>query len=438
MKKSLSFIAVLVFGVLVLAGCGGATASLPVANTAVEPAILVDNAGVTVVPAIAPLDAPAQAQPAQSDTPILDLQEAQNTLVHLYETVNPAVVNIQVKLSAEAAAAEMGGLQLPDGFKLPDGTDPNNLPEGHPLTTPQYAQGSGFVYDSLGHIITNNHVVGDAEKIVVIFSDGTEVDATLVGTDPDSDLAVILVDPSEAPLTTVPLGNSDEIKVGEYVIAIGNPFGLSGSMTSGIISGLGRNLPADAAAPNGRSFSIPGIIQTDAAINPGNSGGPLLNLNGEVIGVNTAIATSNGEFAGVGYAVPVETVQKVIPQLIESGAVQNAWIGISGQQLSKDVALAMNLDANQHGILVVEIVAGGPSAKTDLRGSNGETTIDGFTIPIGGDVIVAIDEVQVDKFDDLLSYIVQDAEVGQTVTLTVLRDGAEVQVPITLEARPTQ
>jgi S1-C subfamily serine protease len=263
------------------------------------------------------------------------------------------------------------------------------------------------------------------------------VDATLVGTDPDSDLAVILVDPSEVALTPVPLGDSDAIKVGQYVIAIGNPFGLSGSMTSGIISGLGRNLPADAAAPNGRSFSIPDIIQTDAAINPGNSGGPLLSLDGEVIGVNTAIATNVGIFSGVGYAVPVETVEKVIPQLIENGSVQNAWIGISGRELGKNVALAMNLDANQHGVLVIEIVEGGPSAKTGLRGSNGETTLDDFTIPIGGDVIVAIDGVKVEKFDDLLSYIVQDAEVGQTVTLTVLRDGAEVQVPITLEARPS-
>lgn len=442
MKQTVSIMAVLILALLALAGCGQAAVdNLPVAEAGAETAVIVEDTSADIVPAIAPLAAPAQEELAQTNpganVTTLDLEEAQSTLINLYERINPAVVNIQVKLSAEAAAKQFGQFELPEDFKLPEGMNPDDLPQDHPFFRPQYGQGSGFVYDELGHIITNNHVVGQAEKITVIFSDGTEVDATLVGVDPDSDLAVIKVDPQEVNLVSIPLGDSDEIKVGQYVIAIGNPFGLSGSMTSGIISGLGRNLPADAAAPNGRYFSIPGIIQTDAAINPGNSGGPLLNLDGEVIGVNTAIATNVGTFSGVGYAVPVETVQKVAPQLIENGAVQNPWIGITGQELSKDVALAMNLDANQRGIQVVEVVANGPSAKTDLRGSNGQITIDGFPFSVGGDVIIGIDDVVVDKFDDLLSYIVQDTEVGQTVTLTVLRDGKAVQVAITLEARPT-
>jgi S1-C subfamily serine protease len=437
MTKPVSIIAILILSALILTACGSAALeNLPVADTVSETAV---TAADTVVQAVAPLDAPAQEEPAQTnaagDITTLDLQEAQDTLIRLYETVNPAVVNIQVKISADAAN---GQFDLPEGFTPPEGMNPDDLPEDHPFLGPQFAQGSGFVYDEMGNIITNNHVVGDAEEIVVIFADGTEVDATLVGTDPDSDLAVINVNPGEVDLTPVPLGNSDNIKVGQYVIAIGNPFGLSGSMTSGIISGLGRNLPANAMAPNGRAFSIPDIIQTDAAINPGNSGGPLLTLEGEVIGVNTAIATNVGTFSGVGYAVPVETVQKVVPQLIENGEVQNPWIGISGQELSKDVALAMNLDPNQHGVLVIEIVNGGPAAKTDLRGSNGETTIDGFPVPIGGDVIIGIDDVAVKQFDDLLSYIIQETEVGQTITLTVLRDGEEAQVEITLEARPSR
>jgi 2-alkenal reductase len=209
-------------------------------------------------------------------------------------------------------------------------------------------------------------------------------------------------------------------------------------MTYGIVSGLGRTLAADSVASNGRSFSIPDIIQTDTAINPGNSGGPLLTLDGQVVGVNTAIATNSGEFAGVGYVVPVETVQKVVPQLIANGSVQNPWIGISGQELNRTFAEAMNLDPNQRGILIGEIVADGPAAKTDLRSSELEVEIEGFPARIGGDIIVGINDLPVEKFDDLLSYIVQETEVGQTVTLTVLRDGAEVQLDIILEARPKQ
>lgn len=455
MKKSYSIIAVFLLSVLVLAGCSGAAVeNLPVADAVVETvaetvsetANVVAESAAEIVPAVAPMDAPAQEEPAQTGSndsvTTLDLEEAQDTLINLYETVNPAVVNIQVKVDGEAAMQQFGGLEIPEDFEWPEGMNPHNSdPDSDPEDSPfgfGFGQGSGFVYDSNGHIITNNHVVGDAVEITVIFADGTEVNAELIGTDPDSDLAVIKVNPSEVNLVTVPLGDSDDLRVGQFVVAIGNPFGLSGSMTSGIVSGLGRNLPADAAAPNGRSFSIPDIIQTDTAINPGNSGGPLLNLDGEVVGVNTAIATSVGTFSGVGYVVPVETVQKVVPQLIETGEVQNPWLGISGRELNKQLAEAMNLDPNQKGILIAEIVDGGPAAKSDLQGSNSEVTIDGFSTLVGGDIIVGINDLTVEKFDDLLSYIVQETEVGQTVSLTVLRDGAEIQLDVTLEARPTE
>lgn len=445
MKKSVSIVTVFILSLLLLAGCGGqAVDSLPVADTVVEPTTVIVEDTAEVLPAVAPMEAPAQEEPAQSgDATMLDLRAAEDTLTALYEMVNPAVVNIQVKVSADAA---LGGFQLPEEFELPEDFelpegmdpedfDPHNLPEGFGFG---YGQGSGFVFDSDGHIITNNHVVGDAEEITVIFSNGTELDATLVGTDPDSDLAVIKVNPNDVALTTVPLGDSDDLRIGQFVVAIGNPFGLSGSMTYGIVSGLGRTLAADSFAANGRSFSIPDIIQTDTAINPGNSGGPLLNLDGQVVGVNTAIATKSGEFAGVGYVVPVETVQKVVPQLIANGSVQNPWIGISGQELNRTFAEAMNLDPNQKGILIAEVVADGPAAQTDLRGSELEIEIDGFSARVGGDIIIGIDDLPVEKFDDLLSYIVQETEVGQTVTLTVLRDGAELQLEIRLEARPSQ
>ncbi|PID87077.1 MAG: 2-alkenal reductase [Chloroflexi bacterium] len=449
MKKTISTLTILILSMFVLAGCSGTLVeNLPIADAVAETVAettetVAETAAeaVEVVPVTAQMDPPAQdkSAPANSTTSI-NLAEAQDTLTALYETVNPAVVNIQVKISADAAMGQFGGFKLPEDFEWPEGMDPHNmdpdnLPEGFNYG---YSQGSGFVYDSHGHIITNHHVVSDAEKITVIFANGIELEAELVGTDPDSDLAVIKIDPSQVALTTVPLGDSDQLKVGQFVVAIGNPFGLSGSMTSGIISGLGRTLPANAAAPNGRFFSIPDIIQTDTAINPGNSGGPLLNLDGQVVGVNTAIATNDGEFAGVGYVIPVETVHKIVPQLIANGEVQNPWIGISGQEMNKTLAEAMNIDPNQKGIMIAEIIADGPAAQTDLRGSEQEITIDGFPALVGGDIIVGIDNLAVEQFDDLLSYIVQETEVGQTVTLTILRNGKQIQIDVTLEARPSE
>ncbi|NJN54136.1 MAG: PDZ domain-containing protein [Anaerolineae bacterium] len=263
-----------------------------------------------------------------------------------------------------------------------------------------------------------------------------------MGTDPGSDLAVIKVDVPASQLVPLTIGDSATLEVGQLVATIGNPFGLDGSMSTGIVAGLGRTLPG-AAAPGGAQFNIPNIIQTDAVINPGNSGGPLLNLDGQVIGVNTAIQTDPSSFSmtpsfgGVGYAVPANILVRVVPQLIENGAVETAWMGISGSQMTGDVAEAMGLDVAQRGVLVQEVLEDGPAAKAGLRGSSGTTQIDGFDAPIGGDVIVKIDDQVVNEFDDLLGYIVTQASVGQTVTIEVIRDGELVDVSLTLEARPS-
>ena len=433
----ITVIAVLLLGILALAGCGAFNS----AQTAVLPANTSTNTVADTTAAVVPVSAVSNASSAPAAAPAqvgatLDLQAAQDTLVSLYERVNPAVVNIQVTINSDGSNSN-----LPDNFNipgLPEGMNPNDLPNGHPFSGPQFGQGSGFVYNTDGYIITNNHVVGDADSITVVFSDGTEADATLVGTDPDSDLAVIKVDVPADKLTPVSLGNSEALKVGQFVIAIGNPFGLDGSMTSGIVSGLGRTLPAEARTISGNQFSIPDIIQTDAAINPGNSGGPLLNLDGNVIGVNTAIATNSGTFSGVGYAIPAETVQQVVPQLIENGQIEHPWIGISRREMNRALAEAMNLNPDQRGVLVVEVVANGPSDKAGLQGSNSEVTIDGIQVAVGGDIIVGIDGQPVVEFDNLLSYIVQKTAVGDTVNLTILRNGTEMQVPVTLEARPAQ
>ncbi|RMD47898.1 MAG: PDZ domain-containing protein, partial [Candidatus Thermofonsia bacterium] len=353
----------------------------------------------------------------------------ENSLINLYEQVNTAVVNIRSIDTPDETAANSEQPTLPNipGFDFGGVVPPQT----------QMGQGSGFVYDKEGHIITNNHVVENADRLVVTFADGTEADAEVVGTDPDSDIAVIKVDVDPELLNPVPLGDSEALKVGQLVVAIGNPFGLQGSMTTGIISGLGRMLPAGSTTASGARFSIPDIIQTDAAINPGNSGGPLLNIQGEVIGVNTAIESPVRGFAGIGYAVPANTVAEVVPQLIENGFVEHAWLGIAGQTLTTDLAHAMSLDDSVNGgVLVGQVVADSPADKAGLRGSDTETEIDGIPVQIGGDIIIGIDGRPVKAFDDLLGYIVHETKVGQTVTLKVIRDNEELEIPVTLDARP--
>lgn len=292
--------------------------------------------------------------------------------------------------------------------------------------------GSGFVYDSNGNIITNNHVVEGADSISVTFLDGSVYKASIVGADPYTDLAVIKADVPKEKLAPLPLGDSSKLQVGQQVAAIGNPFGLSGSMTTGIISQLGRLLPLNEVQGG---FSIPDVIQTDAAINPGNSGGPLLDLRGEVVGVNSAITSGTGEFAGVGFAVPSNTVKKIVPVLISEGRYRHAWLGISGTDLTPEIAEALNLKDTK-GFLVIDIVADSPADKYGIKGGNKQVNIDGRQIRLGGDVITAIDDIPVRKIDDILIYIQREKSIGDEMVLSIIRDGEPMEITIVLDERP--
>jgi 2-alkenal reductase len=332
--------------------------------------------------------------------------------INLYERVNPSVVNIVVTVAGEEIQANL-----------------NN-------PFPAQGQGSGFIIDTEGHIVTNNHVIEEAEKVEVTFYDGTIVDATVVGSDPDSDLAVVKVNVPSESLRPIEWGDSDEVQVGQRAVAIGNPFGLAGTLTTGIISALGRSLPTESGA-----FRIPEIIQTDAAINPGNSGGPLLNSKGEVIGVNTAIVprrSTFGErsFLGVGFAVPSNLAKKVVPHLIDAGEYEHPWIGFSGNTVTKEIAEAMDLP-RAAGALVVQVISGSPADKAGLRSGTREIVFEnGLDTTIGGDVIIKIDEEEIKVFDDLISFLSRRGEVDQTITLTIIRDGKEQTVELTLGPRP--
>lgn len=319
--------------------------------------------------------------------------ELQDTLISVYQRVNPAVVNIFVY---DAQGVALGS-------------------------------GSGFLIDNEGHIVTNNHVVQSSDAIEVVFTTGDRYRATINGLDIDSDLAVIQVDGIPAGVQPVPLGNSADLHVGEFVITIGNPFGEEGSMSLGIISGLERTINSQRILPNGGIFSIPQVIQTDAAINPGNSGGPLLNLNGEAVGVNSAITTLTGTNSGVGFSIPIDAVKNIAPELIANGRYVYPFMGIS--MLSRPFTLTQLEQAGlpPNGIYITGVSADSPAGEAGLVGSEEI---------VGGDYIIAIDGEPVSSSDELLSYLVFKTQVGQTVDLTVIRDGAEVEIPLTLGERP--
>ena len=312
-------------------------------------------------------------------------------------------------------------------------TNNNNMLSGVTL-------GSGFVYDTSGHIVTNYHVVAGDDDISITFIDGTVYRARVVGTDQYSDLAVLRVqdDVPTDKLKPLPLGNSSSLRVGQEVIAIGNPFGLSGSMTEGIVSGLNRLIPvyqdplSNVAAP---AFSIPDVIQTDAAINPGNSGGPLLDMEGEVIGINSAIFSTTGGFAGIGFAIPSDTIAQVVPSLIATGSYQHPWLGVSGIDMTPEIAEAIGL-GEPRGFLVIEAAPGGPADSAGVQGGDTPAQLDGREITLGGDVILAINDKDIRKIDDVLGYLQQATKVGETVTLTVWRDGQIIQIDVTLGPRP--
>ena len=290
--------------------------------------------------------------------------------------------------------------------------------------------GSGFVYDILGHIITNAHVVDGGDKITVTFLDGSQYNSEIIGVDRFTDIAVIKVNEKPRLLHPLTVGDSSFLKVGEGVAAIGNPFGLAGSMTSGIVSQIGRLLPSQDTG-----FSIPDVIQTDAAINPGNSGGPLLNMRGEVMGINTAIQSSIGEFSGIGFAVPSNTISKIVPTLIEEGKYAHPWIGILGKDIDPDLAKVRGLD-NAKGFLILNVIEGSPAEKAGLKGMSEISEIDGDEYPVDGDIVISVDDKEVRNISDILIHLQREKTVGDEMVLGVLRDGEFMHITLELVERP--
>ena len=321
---------------------------------------------------------------------VLAADSLQESLINVYELANPSVVYIIV---------------------------------------PPFSSGSGFVYSEDGYIVTNNHVVSGGSNFEIVFSNGDRMEAELVGTDVDSDLAVLKVDDLPEGVEPLQLGDSESIRVGEFVVAIGNPFGEQGSMSLGIISALGRSLQSQRDLGTGSSYSLPEVVQTDAPINPGNSGGPLLNLDGEVIGVNSAIASATGTSSGVGFSIPVQAVRQIIPSLIEDGSYAYPYLGVGfDDEISLAEQSVYGVPQTQ-GAYILNITAGGPADQAGLvaaSSANGR----------GGDLIIEINGQEINNFSDLNSYLVFHTSVGQTIEITVLRNGETVTVPLTLGARP--
>lgn len=309
-------------------------------------------------------------------------------------------------------------------------TRSNIIINGNPLEQQSSRLGSGFVYDDEGHIITNNHVVTGVTDVEITLSNGDVFNAKVIGTDEFNDIAVLQIidDYSNDPLYPIPFADSSHVKVGDQVIAIGNPFGLSNTMTTGIVSQIGRLLPNQESG-----FSIPNIIQTDAAINPGNSGGPLLDDNGNLIGMNTAIESKVGEFSGIGFAVSSNTIKKVVPVLIEKGEYDHPWLGISGTTISPKLVEKLNLPKNFRGALINQVIEDGPAAKAGIK--DALYTIDKEIA--SADIVTSIDNIPVKRIDDIIAYVSENKSVGDTVSLQIYRDGNVIDVDVKLGKRMT-
>ena len=340
-------------------------------------------------------DSSPSIQPKLEYAAISDNPNQKSPLTILFKNVENSVVQITSKVSV---------------------VNRNIIINGSPLESESSRLGSGFVYDTNGRIITNNHVVDGAQTVDVRFVDGNIYSAKVIGTDPFNDIAVLQItdDFTDESVIPLPLANSDELEVGQQIVAIGNPFGLSDTMTTGIISQVGRLLPNREAG-----YSIAGVIQTDAAINPGNSGGPMLNLNGQVIGINTAIQSTTGEFSGIGFAVPSNTIKRIVPALIEKGHYENPWLGVSGTSLTPDLSKQLGLEKNYHGVMVTAVVKDGPAQKAGLK----EAVYNAEKELRGADVIIQLDGKEIRDIDDLILYLAQNKSVGDSVVLKVNRDG---------------
>jgi len=354
---------------------------------------------------------PAQATPAPPQaTPVAveSLLTLEQEIIDVYDSVGMGVVNITNRSYAY------------DFFMR---------------AVPQEGAGSGIIYDKEGHVITNYHVIEDASELLVTLADETTVAAQVVGADPSNDLAVLKIDVAPELLHPVPLGQSDDLRVGQFVIAIGNPFGFERTLTVGVVSALGRVIES----PDDRFIGE--IIQTDAAINPGNSGGPLLDLSGQVVGVNTAIFSPSQASAGIGFAVPVDTVQRVVPELIARGYYPHPWLGLSYVwNVSADRArilreLGMDVPVEQ-GLLLLEIADDSPAAAAGLRGGQEQVRLGRTFLLIGGDILTAIDGEPIATGRDLLRFLDTRTAVGQTIQVTVWREGQEMTIPVALQEQP--
>jgi S1-C subfamily serine protease len=370
---------------------------------------LVNSGGGSTTTVAAPLSAPVVSKSGEEGE-----QASGNTVNQIYKADGNGVAFVESQLAAEE-------------------TEPSPFnPFGEESSGGGTATGSGIVVDSEGHILTNNHVVEGADKITVKLGESdTTRSAEVVGTDPSSDLALLKVDAPASELDPIELGDSSQVEVGDPVVAIGNPFGLDRTVTSGIVSALQRQIQA----PDG--FSISNVIQTDAAINPGNSGGPLINAEGEVIGINSQIETggsgSNGN-VGIGFAIPINTAKSEIASLIKNGEVEHAYLGISGGNITPELAKELNLPVKE-GVIVQEVVKGGPSDKAGIQGSTKTATIEGVEVGLGGDVITEINGKQVKDMEEVVS-LVEAAEPGDKFEITLLREGQQKNVTVTLGTRP--
>ena len=383
----------------------------------------VDSAGTEPGP---PAEAQGKSVEVLSADAIVAAQE--EVINRIYETALPSVVQIRVthKIGEESSFPD-----APGAPGRPFDFDRFQDMPGVPDEFFRRGRGTGFVWDEEGRIVTNHHVIDGASRITVIFSDPSEMDATLLGSDPDSDLAVLQIDVSDAPTQPVPLADSDAVKVGQMAAAIGNPFGQEFTITTGIISAVGRTIRSGNGA-----FSVPKVIQTDAPNNSGNSGGPLHDRKGRVVGVNTQIISRSGSSAGVGFAVPINAAKRVIPVFINEVSYEHAWLGISGSTLSPDVAGLMDLPEDTRGILVIAASEDGPPGQADLRGSDRTVESEGIDYPVGGDVIVSINDFPTNEMDELISYLIDKTRPGDEVTLDVVRDGERQSINVTLDTRP--
>ena len=372
----------------------------------------------TVVHA-APVAGVVEAAPLQLEES--DLVAAfEKNLTDLYRNALPSVVRIEVTQRVDVGSSGQFGFGGPPAAP------------GGPQEFLQRGEGLGFVWDKQGHIVTNYHVIAGATEVEVQFAGGPSLEAEVLGTDPDADLAVIKVDLPPEELRPLPLGISSSLQPGQLAFAIGNPFGQEFTMTSGIVSAVGRTIRS-----SNSTFSIPEVIQTDAPINPGNSGGPLLNRAGEVIGINTQIVSRSGGSAGIGFSVPIDIAKQVVPVLIEGDAFEYSWLGISGRGLIPELAEAMNLPADTRGVVLINVVENSPADRAGLRDRGRTYQVEGQEFPLGGDIILTINGALLRDMDDLVAYLVDGTRPGDEVSLDVIRtDGRTESVTVTLGVRP--